>query len=255
MEDIAPNASPSADPSPATLPDGFPVTHWTVVLAARGADEPAARRAMGQLFQDYWYPLYAYARRRGLSPHDAEDRTQDFFRALIENNSLLQVEPERGRLRAYFLASMKNFIGREFEKQATEKRGGGLEIVSIDHEMAEQRLASEPTHDRSPDALFDQSWAYAVLDRALKRLEAWYGGMKRRDLFAEIRGFLTGSGDSGYRAVAQRLKVSETALRAAIVQMRKRYRVMIEDEIHATVSCAEEAAEELAHLQKVLAGE
>jgi hypothetical protein len=93
-----------------------------------------------------------------------------------------------------------------------------------------------------------------VLDRALKRLEAWYGSLKRRILFTEIRGFLTGSGESGYREVAQRLRVSETALRAAIVQMRKRYRVMIEDEIHSTVSHAEEAAEELAYLQKVLAG-
>lgn len=107
-----------------------------------------------------------------------------FFRALIENNSLEHAAPERGRLRAYFLTSMKNFIGREFEKQATEKRGGGVEIVSIDQEIAEQRLAAEPRHDRSPDALFDQSWAYALLDRALKRLECWYGGMKRRDLFA-----------------------------------------------------------------------
>lgn len=242
------------DNAPASHEDGFPVTRWTVVFAARGADDPAARRAMGQLCQDYWYPLYAYARRRGLSPHDAEDRTQDFFRALIENNSLEQVAPERGRLRAYFLAAMKNFIGREFEKQAAEKRGGGVEIVSIDQEMAEQRLAAEPGNEKSPDVLFDQSWAYAVLDRALKRLESWYGSLKRQALFAEIRGFLTGSGESGYRDVAQRLKVSETALRAAIVQMRKRYRGMIEDEIHATVENAAEAAEELAYLQKVLAG-
>lgn len=245
---------PNEDSPHASQADGFPATRWTVVFAARGVDDPAARRAMGQLCQDYWYPLYAYARRRGLSPHDAEDRTQDFFRSLIEHNSLAQVAPERGRLRAYFLATMKNFISAEFEKQSAVKRGGGVEVVSIDQEMAEQRLAAEPGREKSPDALFDQSWAYAVLDRALKRLEAWYGGMKRRELFAEIRGFLTGSGESGYREVAQRLKVSETALRAAIVQMRKRYRGMIEDEIHATVETAAEAAEELAYLQKVLAG-
>lgn len=231
----------------------FPNTRWSLVLATRGGESKKAHEALAELCRTYWYPLYAYARRRGLPPHDAEDRTQDLFRSLIEHGSLQLLAPENGRLRSYLLTSLKNAISKAYRSQMAEKRGGGETITSIDQELAEQRFANEPSHDQSPDALFDQSWAYAVLESAMKDLEAWYTRMKRPELFQAIRGFIASNqGERSYREVAADLKVNEPALRAAVGQMRKRYRAMIEAQIRDTVVSPEEAAAELKHLQQVL---
>jgi RNA polymerase sigma factor (sigma-70 family) len=232
----------------------FPNTRWSLVLATRGGEGNRAQEALAELCRSYWYPLYAYARRRGLSPHDAEDRTQDLFRSLIEHRSLQSVSPENGRLRSYLLTSMKNAIAKVYRSQMTAKRGGGEVVASIDQELAEQRLANEPSHDQSPDVLYDRLWAYTVLEGAMKELESWYAGMKRLDLFQSIRGFIASNqGESSYREVAAELRVNEPALRAAVGQMRKRYRAMIEAQIRETVSSQADAAAELKHLQEVLA--
>lgn len=242
-------------PSSDQATDGFPNTRWSIVMAAQRGDDTLARKALEQLCRDYWYPLYAYARRRGLSPHDAEDRTQDFFSSLIELDSLQSVAQERGRLRAFFLVAMKNAIAKDHRRQTAEKRGGGMAIVSIDQALGEKRLAAEPSHNQSPDALFDQSWAYAVLDSAMRSLEAWYARMGRAELFGAMRSFLAGhKGDAPYPEVAAKLGVTETGLRASIHQMRKRYRTFIEEEVAQTLTSPADAKDELEHLQRVLAG-
>jgi DNA-directed RNA polymerase specialized sigma24 family protein len=164
------------------------------------------------------------------------------------------VAQARGKLRAFLMATMKNFIAKEHRYSTADKRGGGF-VVSIDQVRAERRLAGEPSDHRSPDALFDQSWSYAVLDGAMKRLADWYALKKRTDLFQAIREFISGHhGEQSYVEVAERLGISGPALRATIHQMRKRYRGMIEEEIASTVSSRDEALMELEHLQQVLAG-
>ena len=252
----AENPTEVANPSASLQAAGwFPDTQWSIVMAAKRGDCPDARKALEQLCRDYWYPLYTYARWRGLTPHDAEDRTQDLFSSLIELDSLQSVAREKGRLRAFFLGAMKNVIAKEHRRQSAEKRGPRMVIASIDQVLGEKRLAAEPWHNQSPDVLFDQSWAYAVLDNAMRSLEAQYARIGRAELFLEIRPFLAGrNGDSTYTEVAAKLDVSETALRGAICQMRNRYRELIEEEIAQTLTSRTETKVELEYLQRVLAG-
>ncbi len=226
-----------------------------MILAVRSPENATAHRAMGEICRLYWFPIYAYIRRRGLSPQDAEDRTQDFFASLIEGDILHQIVPERGRLRAFLLTAVKRSLISEHRRDVSQKRGGGVPIVSIDQSRAEGWLAHEPQDGSSPDVLFDQNWAAAVLEAAIARLEAWYVQANRLELFEAIREKLSGTEErGGYREAAVRLSVSEESLRVAVFQMRKRYRTFIEREIAETVASECDAASELDHLRHVLAG-
>ena len=243
---------------PSNPPDssGFPATRWSLVRAAREGDTSVARRALGEICQGCWYPLYAYARRRGLTPEDAEDCTQEFFRNLIARESLRTAAPEHGRLRAFLLAAMKRHMAGEYRKATAQKRGDGRPAVSIDTGWAESRLMTEPSHQVSPDLLFDQSWAHSVLEAALKDLRAWYVRMKRGDLFDAIQDFLAwNEGGPSYQNIAGKLHTTEQSVRSAVHSMRQRYRRFIDRQITDTVTTAEEAKAEIAYLCRVLAGD
>ncbi len=147
----------------------FKTTHWTVILAAREKDGIAAREALASLCSTYWYPLYAFIRRRGSSPQEAEDLTQEFFFRFLERHSLGNVQPAAGKFRSFLLACLKNFLANERERAQAQRRGGGHAPVPLDSGDAETRYSLEPADTRTPDAVFERRWAFAVLERAMRR--------------------------------------------------------------------------------------
>src|SRR2546422_6781863 len=149
---------------------GFQTTHWTVVLAARGGDGRSAQEALASLCSTYWYPLYAFIRRRGSSPHEAEDLTQEFFYRFLERHALESVQPTAGKFRSFLLTCLKNFLANERERAQAQRRGGGQPLVPLDGGDAETRYSLEPVDHRTPDAVFERRWAFALLERTMKDL-------------------------------------------------------------------------------------
>ncbi len=230
----------------------FPTTLWTVVLQA-GRDELAqVRAALAQLCQAYWYPLYSFVRRRGYSPHDAEDLTQAFFAQLLENRGLERVDPERGRFRTFLLASLKNFLANEWDKAQARKRGGGQSIVSLNAESAERRYQLEPSHDLTPDRHFERQWAMTLLEQVLDALREEYHAGGKGDLFDELKSVIAGQ-PAAYADMAARLRCREGAIKVAVHRLRHRYRALMRARIAATVGEGD-VEDELRHLSAVLGG-
>jgi RNA polymerase sigma factor (sigma-70 family) len=230
----------------------FPTTLWTVVLHA-GRDEPAqAQAALAQLCQAYWYPLYSFVRRRGYSPHDAEDLTQAFFAQVLEKHGLGRVDPEQGRFRTFLLASLKNFLANEWDRSHARKRGGGQTIVSLDQEAGESRYQLEPSHDLTPERHFERQWAVTLLDQVLAALRDDYHAEGKSDLFEELKTVLTGQAGA-YADMAARLRRSEGAIKVAVHRLRHRYRELIRARIAETVEEGD-VEDELRHLMAVVAG-
>ena len=222
----------------------FAATRWTLVLnAAKQGGAVKARLALAELCRLYWYPLYAYVRRRGHSPADAQDLTQAFFARLLEKNWLDAVTPEKGKFRAFLLAAVKHFLANEWDKVQAQKRGGGTIPVSLD---AETRYQREPLNELSPDRLFDRQWALALLDLVLNRLRDEHDSADKRQLFEALRGTLTGDQpETGYAELGRQLGMNEGAIKVAVHRLRKRYREMLRAEIAQTVSDPGQVAEEL----------
>lgn len=241
------------EPEPARDPD-FRTTHWSVVLAAREGDSSQAQRALTELCRTYWYPLYAYIRRRGHGPADAEDLTQGFFERLLEKDYLGDLTPGRGRFRSFLLASLKHFLANEWDRAQTRKRGGGLVHFSLDEQDVEDRYRIEPVEDRTPETLFEQGWALTVLDRVLARLRAEFRSGERAGLFDELKPFLTSEPPEGaYGAIAARSGRKEGAVRVAVHRMRHRYGQLLRAEIAQTLTDPAEVEDEIRHLLSVLA--
>jgi len=233
----------------------FPLTHWSLVLRAGKSDTAPTRAALASLCQMYWFPLYAHARRRGHTPHDAEDLTQEFFARLLERDLLAAADPNRGRFRSFLLAAMNHFLNHEWEKGRTQKRGGGQPLLSLDAHAAEERFDAEPADRATPDQAFDRQWALALLDTVLTRLEAEYESAGKANLFAALRPTLAGSRETQpYAELCARLNLSEGAVKVAVHRLRKRYRDLIREEVAHTVATPEEVEAELRHLFLALAG-
>ena len=230
----------------------FPTTLWTVVLHA-GRDEPAqARAALAQLCQAYWYPLFSFVRRRGYSPHDAEDLTQAFFAELLEKRGLGRIDPAQGRFRTFLLASLKNYLANDWDRAQALKRGGGQTIVSIDEASAELRYQREPSHDMTPERHFERQWAMTLLDQVLAALRDEYHNEGKGDLFEELKAVIIGQPEA-YADMAARLGRSEGAIKVAVHRLRHRYRQVMQARIAATVGEGEgEVEDELRHLLAVL---
>ena len=233
----------------------FVTTHWSVVLVAGRTDSTRAQNALARLCQTYWYPLYAYVRRRGHSPHDAQDLTQEFFARLLERHTLAIADPNRGRFRSFLLSTMNHFLAHEWEKVRAQKRGGGCQILSLDLAQAEERYDLEPADNSSPDKLFDKHWATALLEEVLNQLEAEYQQAGKAELFAALKQTLTGTRESQpYAVLATRLGMNEAAVKVAVHRLRKRYRELLRAEITNIVADPEQADDELRHLVTSLAG-
>jgi RNA polymerase sigma-70 factor (ECF subfamily) len=230
----------------------FPPTRWTCVLAAARADTPRAQAALAELCQSYWYPLYAYARRRGHAPEDAEDFTQAFFVQFLGKDRLAAADRTRGRFRSFLLAAMKHFLADEWDKSLALKRGA-RRVVSLDAELAESRFTAEPHDDDSPDRVFDRQWALLVLETVMRKLHEDYVARGQGALFDELRFCLIGDRSAlPYSDIAARLGVTEGAVKVAVHRMRQRYRAKLREEIAQTVDSENDVEEELRFLFRAL---
>jgi len=214
----------------------FPTTRWNLVLQAGRGDDTEARAAMDALCEAYWFPLYAYARRRGNSGEDARDLVQSYFVRLIDKRFLDNVRPEFGRFRAFLLHTMKNFISGERARLRAQRRGGGAAHLPLDLEDAENRLAKAIAGDRTPEEEFDRNWALYVFDRVLARLRDEAQKSGRVAEFDKMKGFLTeGSPRGAYGRMAGEMGVTEGALKVAVHRLRRKFGVELRKEIAETV--------------------
>jgi len=241
----------------ATLRGGprvFPVTQWTVVLAAGGTPSPESAAALERLCGSYWYPLYAFVRRSGYAPADAEDLTQEFFARLLEDNWIAHADRHKGRFRSFLLMAMKRFLAKEWDKAKTLKRGGQVRFVPLQLNTAETRYGREPADTRTPEQVFEKQWALTLLEFVLNRLREDYEHDGKGVLFHTLEPCLVGSRESQpYAALGAQLGISEGAARVAVCRLRERYRARLEEEVAQTVASAVEVDEELRHLLRVMA--
>lgn len=234
---------------------GFGPTRWSVVLAAGRSQSTHARDALEQLCRAYWYPLYAFVRRQGYGPDDAQDLTQEFFARLIEKHYLQSVDQAKGKFRSFLLAALKHFLANEYYKATAQKRGGRASIVSLNAASAETTYAAEPADDASPDKLYERRWAMTLLHRVLAQLRAEYVEAGRAALFEQLKPALTGERNSrGYAEIAQSLGMSEAAIKVGVHRLRQRFRQLLRQEIGHTVSTQAEVEEELRALFAAFAG-
>ncbi len=230
----------------------FTTTHWSVVLAAGQSSSPAAQAALEQLCRRYWYPLYAYVRRRGYSPEDAQDLTQSFFERLLERDLLANLRPAGARFRSFLLHALKNHLASEWTRAHAEKRGGA--ILSLDDLSPEARYAQEAAGAESPDAAFERRWASTVLQQALDRLRQEHVAAAKEPLFDLLADGLTGAAPSQpYAELAIKLGMTEAAVKMAIHRLRKRYGELLRLEVAQTVVTSAEIDQELRHLLSALA--
>jgi RNA polymerase sigma-70 factor (ECF subfamily) len=233
----------------------FATTHWSVVLAAGQGDSTCAHDALSYLCQIYWYPLYAYARRCGHSPHDAQDLTQEFFARLLEGNWVAKADQQRGRFRSFLLTAMKRFMINEWKKAHVQKRGGNQTVLSLNDDTAEHRYQLEPIEKRTPESLFERGWALSLLNSVLLKLEQEYSHEGKTEWMETMRPALTAERDDiRYAEIATKLDITETAARVAVHRLRKHYRHLIRSEVAHTVASPDEVDEEMHHLFQVLAG-
>jgi RNA polymerase sigma-70 factor (ECF subfamily) len=232
----------------------FTTTHWSVVLAAGGPDSGVAREALERLCQTYWYPLYAYARRRGNSPEDAEDLSQELFARLIERNDFANLSKERGRFRAFLLAALNHLLSDEYDRARAAKRGGGKVPLSLDAQTAEGRYRGEPADTLTPERLYDRRWAFTVLEKARVRLREEYEAVGKGELFKLLR-FLEPGAEQVLPLVeiGRRVGKSEDAVKKEAYRLRQRYGQLVRAEIAQTVSSVAEIDEEVRCLLAAIA--
>jgi DNA-directed RNA polymerase specialized sigma24 family protein len=224
--------------APAVREAGFQPTHWTLVLKAAQSNAPGAARALGELCQLYWYPLYVFARRRGRSPEDAKDLTQGFFLLLLDKRVLTAVDRQKGKFRSFLLATFQHYISGESDRARTLKRGGGFEFVSLDFQSAEGRYQQEPVDKTiTAEQLFDARWALTLLSRAMDLLDREYTVQGRAATFQILRIFLENSDTPpSYEAAARALGVGLGATKTLIHRLRKEYTAVLRKEVARTVS-------------------
>lgn len=247
----SPETTASANETPRHA--AFVTTHWSVVVSAREKDSPRNREALETLCRTYWYPLYAFVRRQGRSPHDAQDLTQEFFARLLEKDYLQAAAEEQGRFRTFLLVALKRFLANNWDRVRAQKRGGGQAAVSLDTEMAEQRYGVEPGAGATADRIFERRWALTLLERTMSRLRQEFATAGKPGEFERLKVCLTTeSGAIAYPDIASVLGMSEGAARVAVHRLRKRFREVFREEIAHTVSSPGEIEEEVRHLLTVL---
>jgi RNA polymerase sigma factor (sigma-70 family) len=237
--------------------DSFPLTHWSAIIAAgRSQAEPEiAKAALAELCQTYWSPLYSFVRGRGYSVHDAQDLTQSFFAFLIEHKIYKRVDPQKGRFRAFLLASIKNFLANASDRERTLKRGG-QNLLPLREERIENAESLFQTYrgTTNDDQLFDRSWAESLVAAGLEQLSAEYKRESKEKLFNELRVFLTSGAQPlpSYAELAVQLGIGESTLRSHVTRLRARYREVLRAEVRQTVDTESEVEEELHELLRVL---
>src|SRR5438552_2006854 len=203
----------------------FATTHWSVVLAAGERELPQAAEALEKLCRTYWYPLYVYVRRQGNSPEDAQDLTQIFFARLLEKNSLLKADRDRGKFRTFLLGSLKNFLVNEWKRAGRLKRGGDLTFLSFDANAAEERYAGEPIDETNPANDFERQWAVTLIEQVFATLRREYASADKAQLFEALKVFIWGDKVLGsYAEIGRQLNLTEGSVKVAVHRLRQRFR-------------------------------
>lgn len=223
----------------------FATTRWSLVAAAQDASAPAARQALAELCAAYWFPVYAYVRSRGRDHHAAQDLTQGFFARLLEKNDLAAADRTRGRFRSFLLTACQHFLANQHDHATARKRGGGRTHVPLDFADADGRYSREPADATTPERVFDRQWALGVLDRVLAGLRDEYAESGRARLFDALKGCLTGATEAGYAGLADRLRMTEGAVKVAVHRLRQRYKDRLRAAIAETVATTDEVDDEI----------
>jgi RNA polymerase sigma-70 factor (ECF subfamily) len=226
----------------------FATTHWSLVRAAGATTCDEARQALSALCAQYWYPIYAFARRRGLPPDKAADVTQGFFATLIEQKVVRAADPSRGKFRSYLLGAFKHYLSHEWARARARKRGGGRKLIPLDPHAAETRYGIEPAHDVTAERLFERQWALRLLELALEDLAQQCERDGKRRQFELFKPFLSGGTCTAYREAGAELGLSEGAARVLVHRLRARYRQLLREHIRRTVGSADQVEEEIQEL-------
>jgi RNA polymerase sigma factor (sigma-70 family) len=237
-------------------PSNFPETRWTLVRRVRESIDPvAARQALAQLCADYWFPLFAFARRYGHGPHDAQDLTQSFFAYLLEKNLFAAADPQVGKLRTFLLTAFQRHLRDVHDRAHAQRRGGGCEMISLDLERAENRYLHEPIETLTPVKIFERAWARVVLEASMEMLRRGEAAAGRHEQFRELEPFVSLEGGSeSYAQAALRLNLTQEATRQAVSRLRRKFRVVLSRKIEATLvdPTEDDVAEELLALRNAL---
>jgi len=248
----------SADPfnmPPAEGKKSFASTQWSVVLAAGDIDRHEARIALAQLCEAYWYPLYAYVRRRVDNVHEAQDLTQAFFAHLLEKQAIARADHHRGRFRDFLVTALKNFLSNEWEKARAEKRGAGKTPLSLDFDEGESRYKIEPSHELTAQKLYERRWVLTLLDQVLEGLRIELAEAGNAGHFDQLKGALAGEATAAdYDRAAAALEISPAAAKQAAYRMRKRYRQLFREEVARTVAHEADVDDEIERLLATLGG-
>ncbi len=213
----------------------FATTHWSCVIQAAGNDSSHSRVALEQLCRLYWYPLYAFVRRKGHDATEAADLTQGFFLHLLDGNRLDVCDQTRGKFRSFLMKSMTHFITAQWRRETAQKRGGSQTILQIDFEQANERFKNEPVDDLTPEKLFERRWALSILDQTMTELQQDYESSNKRNLFDALQPCIGGDGVQSYLEIAEKLEMTEGAVKVAVHRLRDRYRKKLRDVVAQTL--------------------
>ena len=228
-------------------------TQWSIVLAAGAGHLPDSKQALASLCRAYWLPVYAYVRRLAPSAADAQDLTQGFFVHLLETDAIARADPHRGRFRTFLLAAVKNFLANERDKARAQKRGGGKAALSLDFDAGESRIKIEPSHDLTPDKLYERRWVLALLDQLLDSLRSELAAAGKQRHFETLKQAIIGEvTDADYEQAAQALGVTAAAAKQSAYRLRKRYRELFRQEVARTVADESELDAEIGGLLAIL---
>lgn len=241
--------TPPSDPNKAANRRGFHTTRWSLVQNAQSGDAKESERALAELCQSYWYPLYGFVRARGASPEDAEDLIQGFFEQVLRLDTFSRANEDRGKLRTFLLGSLKKYLANEHAKKHAVKRGSGISAISLDREWAENQMKLEPADPRAdPGALFERRWAMTLLKASLDILADEYRKRGAEDKFEVLEPFLLWDRDDDYQSVADALSISLGAAKVAVFRLRKRYREIARKELAETLVAGENVDQEMRHI-------
>jgi RNA polymerase sigma-70 factor (ECF subfamily) len=236
---------------PLTSRADFPITHWSLILNSSGSS-PASQAALEELCLSYWHPLYAFLRRRGATPHDAQDLVQGFLERWLERKDLATVSPDKGRFRTFLLTALRNFMIKQVEHDKARKRGGRAVLVPLDVDQAERNSLPDLSAE-SPEAACDRQWARTVLDRAVARLRAEQVARNKEALFERLIPFLEGADPNEYEAVGKSMGMRKGTVAVAVHRLRGRLRELLRAEVLQTVGNRADAESELRELMEALA--
>jgi RNA polymerase sigma-70 factor (ECF subfamily) len=227
----------------------FKTTHWSAVLSAGKDEGEQGRKALAKLCQTYWYPLYVFVRRQGQNADDAKDLVQGFFAKVLEKNYIKDAVPEKGRFRSFLLLALKRYMANEWDRANRQKRGGGVETISLDANETETRYQAEPVDTMSPEKVYERRWAQTLLGQVLQRLESEFKALGKEETYQGLKAFLNTEGHQrSYAEVGRDLGMNEGAVKVAVHRLRQRYRELLRSEIANTVADPALVDEEIRHL-------